>query len=68
MRWTNPYQIPMRAISLLTKLIPHKELVYWLVYRKAIINRLSFINTDLNKKKREPQRCLSNTFLYTSQV
>lgn len=42
--------------------------VYWLVYRKAIINRLSVINTDLNKMKREPQRRLPNTFLYTSQV
>lgn len=68
MRWTKSYQIPMRAVSLLTKLIPHKEPVYWLVYRKAIINRLSFINTDLNEKKREPQRRLPNTFLYTSQV
>lgn len=67
-RWTNPYQIPARAISLLTKLIPYKAPVYWLVYRKAIINRLSLINTDLNKMKREPQRRLPNTFHYTSQV
>lgn len=68
MRWTNPYQIPMRAISLLTKLIPYKALVYWLVFRKAIINRLSVINTDLNKMKREPKRRLPNIFLYASQV
>lgn len=67
-RWTNPYQIPMRAISLLTKLIPYKAPVYWLVHRKAIINRLRVINTDLNKMKREPQRRLPNTFLHTSQV
>lgn len=36
--------------------------------RKAIINRLSVINTDLNKMKREPQRRLPNIFLYASQV
>jgi len=67
-RRTNPYQIPTRAVSLLTKLIPRKAPVCWPACRKAIINRLSLINTDLNKMKREPQRRLPNTFLHTSQV
>lgn len=58
----------MRAVSLLTKLIPYKGPFYWPVYRKAIINRLSVINADLNKMKREPRLLVPNTFLYTRQV